>query len=84
MPIAPSSAVGMGIPMGSPRVWVWGGYVDRNSVPTAALDSAVGTGIPMGIPLGIGYGDRNSDSTAALASSQYVRGRTIDDAAKRC
>jgi len=30
----PRSAVGMGIPMG---VWVWSGYGDRNSVPTAAL-----------------------------------------------
>ena len=32
---------------GSPCVWVWCGYVDRNSVPTAALDSAVGMGLPM-------------------------------------
>ena len=30
-------AVGMGIPMGIPWVWIWGGYGDRNSVPTAAL-----------------------------------------------
>ena len=41
---------------GSPWVWVWGGYGDRNSVPTAALDSAVGMWIPMGIPIGIGMG----------------------------
>ena len=42
----------------SPWVWVWGEYGDRNSVPTAALDSAVGMGIPMGIrnPHGYGYG----------------------------
>ena len=48
--------------------WVWGspwdGYGDRNSVPTAALDSAVGMGIPMGWD-----GDRNSVPTAALDSA---------------
>jgi len=43
------SAVGVG----SPFVWVWGGYGDRNSVPTAALDSSVDMAIPMGMGMGI-------------------------------
>jgi len=57
-----------GSPWGYPWVWVWvwGGYGDRNSVPTAALDSAVGMGIPMG--MGIGWvWDINYVPTAALA-----------------
>jgi len=38
-----------GSPWGSPLVWVWSGYGDRNSVPMAALDSAVCMGIPIGM-----------------------------------
>jgi len=41
----------MGIPMG---MGMGMGYGDRNSVPTAALDSAVGMGIPKKIPMGMG------------------------------
>jgi len=49
----------MGIPIPTadlvvknPWVWVWGGYGERNSVPTAALDSAVCMEIPMGMGMG--------------------------------
>jgi len=45
----------IGISMGMGMGWVFG-YRDRNSVPTAALDSAVGIRIPMGIPMGMGMG----------------------------
>jgi len=37
---------------GLPWVWDPHGYGDRNSVPTAALDSAVGMGIAMSIGMG--------------------------------
>jgi len=33
------SAVGMGISMGIPMGMLWGGYGDRKSVPTAALQT---------------------------------------------
>jgi len=65
------AAVGMRIPMGT----VWGGYGERNSVPTAALDFAMGMGIPMGTVWG-GYGDRNSVPTAALLDRSECRSDT--------
>ena len=37
LPVAPFTAKFMQVCRGSPWVRVWGGYVDRNSVPTAAL-----------------------------------------------
>jgi len=60
---------GYGVPHGDPYGY---GYGDRNSIPTAALDSAVGIGSPWGslwVWLWGGYGDRNSIPTAALDSA---------------